>query len=1002
MGLLRTSRERCNSVLICSLVSLLLVATRFVAAQTSDDGSVLLELRSNLTDPLGSLRGWTRSTSYCSWQGIRCRNGTGTVTGISLSGRSLQGVISPAIGRLLGLQALDLSRNSISGFIPSEVTSCTQLTDINLSQNSLTGTIPQRLDLLPNLTSLRLFMNRLQGSIPASIGSLRLLTRLRVDDNELDGFIPSEIGNCSSLTFFQVYNNRLRGGVPATIGRLQRLTHLALYNNSLSGPLPRELGGCIALKRLTINRNLFQGQIPSELGRLVNLNEFQASSCNFTGSLPVELGSLFSLSSLDVSRNRLSGELPLGLGSTWRQMLSLNLSSNNITGSVPDSFGAMVTLDALDLSLNSFTGELPLRIGLLSNLSVLSLSGNQFQGPLPPALGMTSDLRVLNASNNRFSGGLPPRLCSSGNLSLLDLSNNRIEGTLLTVENCSSLQTLVVSNNFISGSFPQFQSLRLEVLDLSMNQMGGQLSLSNELEHLKSLLLGSNRFSGPMPNDFYRLPVLEALNVSRNLFQGSLPTLLSLTGLHTLDLSHNNISDTIPDYFSTFTSLTVLDISSNSFSGPIPSSLGELRSLDQFNFSNNQLSGEIPQITLFTGASPSVFMNNLNLCGPPLASCGSQPPAGTSPATPRSRRRRSAGRTVGLVFLVLGGVFLAATAIFLLCAYRALKRKKSTVMQENKFADRVPTLYTEIEKATEGFSDGNVIGTGPYGSVFRGIFAWEKILAVKVGRTEQDADDTKNTYYYTSAARKLNRIRHPNVVKLEDFLVYKGAKIFLYEYMPNKSLAEALHRPSGPKLHWNTRYKIAVGAAQGLSYLHHQYSIVHCDIKSNNVLLDSAFGARIADVGLAKLIGDSRNLSCLNRSFGYTAPEAAKVSQKADVYSFGVVLLELLTGKRPMMEDGTSLVSWVRNSIADDQPLSDIVDPILRNVNGPFQEEISSVFKIALISTDPSPARRPSMKDIVEVLSRIRREPGAAKLRSLRSFIHSRSFVLLSTRDDDQ
>uniref|UniRef100_A0A6N2L2A5 Protein kinase domain-containing protein n=1 Tax=Salix viminalis TaxID=40686 RepID=A0A6N2L2A5_SALVM len=206
--------------------------------------------------------------------------------------------------------------------------------------------------------------------------------------------------------------------------------------------------------------------------------------------------------------------------------------------------------------------------------------------------------------------------------------------------------------------------------------------------------------------------------------------------------------------------------------------------------------------------------------------------------------------------------------------------------------------------------------------------------------------------------------------------------------MENQSLDRWLHgRKRSPSvgissvhnsvLDWPTRFQIAIGAARGLSYMHHDcYTpIIHRDVKSSNILLDSELRARIADFGLARILatqGEAHTMSAVAGSFGYMAPEYAyttRVNEKIDVYSFGVVLLELATGKEPNSGDEqTSLADWAWQQFGQGTPIADCLDPEIKEPC--FLQEMTTVFNLGLICTHPSPSTRPSMKDVLEILRR--------------------------------
>ncbi|KAM1507225.1 hypothetical protein PS1_016867 [Malus domestica] len=231
----------------------------------------------------------------------------------------------------------------------------------------------------------------------------------------------------------------------------------------------------------------------------------------------------------------------------------------------------------------------------------------------------------------------------------------------------------------------------------------------------------------------------------------------------------------------------------------------------------------------------------------------------------------------------------------------------------------------------------------------------------------------------------LGRIRHRHIVRLLGFCSNHETNLLVYEYMPNGSLGEVLHGKKGGHLHWDTRYKIAIEAAKGLCYLHHDCSplIVHRDVKSNNIFLDSNFEAHVANFGFAKFLqdfGTSECMSAIAGSYGYIAPEYAytlKVDEKSDVYSFGVVLLELVSGRKPVGEfgDGVDIVQWVRKMTdSNKEGVLKILDPRLPSVH---LHEVIHVFYVAMLCVEEQVVKHPTMREVVQILTELPKAPGS-------------------------
>ncbi|XP_047972835.1 proline-rich receptor-like protein kinase PERK9 isoform X2 [Salvia hispanica] len=228
--------------------------------------------------------------------------------------------------------------------------------------------------------------------------------------------------------------------------------------------------------------------------------------------------------------------------------------------------------------------------------------------------------------------------------------------------------------------------------------------------------------------------------------------------------------------------------------------------------------------------------------------------------------------------------------------------------------------YEELVQATDGFSAQNLLGEGGFGCVYKGTFADGSDVAVKqlkIGGGQGERE-------FRSEVEIISRIHHRHLVTLVGYCVNENRRLLVYEYVPNNNLYFHLHGEGVPVLNWAVRVKIALGAARGIAYLHEDCHprIIHRDIKSSNILVDSNFEARVSDFGLARLALDTNShvTTRVMGTFGYMAPEYAssgKLTERSDVYSFGVVLLELITGRKPVDKSGPleaeSLVEYLPN-----------------------------------------------------------------------------------------
>jgi serine/threonine protein kinase len=298
------------------------------------------------------------------------------------------------------------------------------------------------------------------------------------------------------------------------------------------------------------------------------------------------------------------------------------------------------------------------------------------------------------------------------------------------------------------------------------------------------------------------------------------------------------------------------------------------------------------------------------------------------------------------------------------------------------FSKTLPAKYEDWETGSKALLDkDSIIGIGTLGTVYKATFDAGISLAVKKLET---LGRIKNADEFEEEIGRLATVRHPNVVVMQGYFWSSAMQLLLSDFIPNGSLHSHLHGSSyGHQLDWRRRFRIALGTARGLAYLHHDCKpqILHLDLKSLNVLLDHGFEPHISDYGLSKLLPMLDTYVTSRRFYsaiGYVAPELAcqsiRVNDKCDVYSFGVILLELATGRHPVEEmngDGESsvvLCDEVRSAMEEGRGIR-CID---RSLRGPPEVEVMQVLKLGLVCTSRTPTKRPSMAEVVQVLESIK------------------------------
>ncbi|XP_057953891.1 G-type lectin S-receptor-like serine/threonine-protein kinase At2g19130 [Malania oleifera] len=324
---------------------------------------------------------------------------------------------------------------------------------------------------------------------------------------------------------------------------------------------------------------------------------------------------------------------------------------------------------------------------------------------------------------------------------------------------------------------------------------------------------------------------------------------------------------------------------------------------------------------------------------------------------------------------IVVGSAAVVLALFSLVLVLCLWRRRSVRSTKDVEGSLLVFRYTDLLAATKNFSEK--LGGGGYGSVFKGIMPDFTVVAVKKLESINQGEKQFRTEVST-----IGTIQHINLIRLRGFCSEGTKKLLVYDYMPNGSLDSHLfHKKDSSKaLGWNIRFQIAVGTARGLLYLHEKCRncILHCDIKPENILLDAGFYPKVADFGLAKLVGRefSRVLTTIRGTRGYLAPEwfsGVAITAKADVYSYGMMLFELISGRRNTqpLENGNHkfFPLLAATKIAEGNDILSLLD---HKLDGKvYAEELERVLKVACWCIQDDETHRPSMSQVVQILEGI-------------------------------
>ncbi|KAI5077004.1 hypothetical protein GOP47_0009069, partial [Adiantum capillus-veneris] len=864
----------------------------------------LLAFKSSLTQT-ERLSGWSASNlaGVCStWDGVICSDASAaTVTGLNFTDFNVSGQLTSPLCDLPNLAELRLRSNTfIQSFPGFLLQSCTQITVLDFSMNGFYGQLP--------------------GTISTS--SLSQLQDFNMEGNNFNGKIPADLGNLSQLRLLRLRGNLLSGRIPQSLGRLSMLEILDLsYNPYIPQEIPQEFVNLSSLQEWDMPGCSLVGEIPAWFGNLSHLWFINLAFNDLSGIIPPSLANLPKLREIYLIENHLTGQLPPFNTSSLQ---NLQFHNNSLSGTIPSTFASLSSLQTLLLDFNNLTGPLPDGLASLPAISTFAVSDNHLSGSLSSEWGLHSNLFQFDVTNNNFTGTFPPHLCNGNSLKYLSLKGNRIKDSIPEeYSKCKSVLRFIVAGNELFGSVPSglWMLPSVQIIDLQNNHLSGKISLSDSSGgdgngNLQTIFLDSNLIEGSIPSEIRKFWFnLSKLTAAQNKLSGPLPPeIRSLSRLGVLNLSVNAISGEIPSSIAGCRALTSLELSQNQLSGEIPAELSLIPDLNYIDLSKNHLNGSIPTILArSTYVFFDVSYNDLSGTVPePLASdfsarsfegnsklCISAESCSLASAKDSEDGNLNINLVVPIVVLTV-----CATVLCVALMVKVYRKKKGVAKIEQASSAEwvvVPFQRLGFDEAEiyEKLEKSDVIGSGGSGRVYKvSLKGGRQVVAVKklmmplklsgntgavvvaganglnggVGAEKRVRDH--ESFCFKAEMETMGKIQHKNIVKLMCACECKEAKLLVYEYMCNGSLGDVLHKSFRSELcSWATRFKIALGAAEGLAYLHQDCvpPILHRDIKANNILLDTSFEARLADFGVAKSLLAKGAMTGVVGSFGYIA-----------------------------------------------------------------------------------------------------------------------------------
>lgn len=698
------------------------------------------------------------------------------------------------------------------------------------------------------------------------------------------------------------------------------------------------------------------------------------------------------------------------------RVVSLVLPNSQLLGSIPEDLGLVQYLRHLDLSNNFLNGSLPVSLFNASELKILALSNNVISGQFPKNFSGLQSLQLLNISDNALTGVIPQNLSSVHNLTVLNLRNNYFFGAI--PGGFDSLQVFDVSSNLINGSLPvEFGGESAQYLNFSYNRISGEIpeKFVKKIPTSAAIDLSHNNLTGEVPDAFGSRKT-EYLSGNPNLCGKPLKTLCASPSILP-DGSNDPSPFASPP--ATNSPPAIAAIPKTIDSSPATDSPGGAENSTNGGNSSNGLKpaaivgivvGDLAGIGIFSMLFLYIYQSKkkkkkeLSTLG--VTDFRKEAQIGKKfESTPSAVEAKGASPWLCLRQKGVNDESADTTS----SEADSSEEEEQASLAQNK-EQKTGTLVTidggdsELELEALLKASAYILGASGSSIVYKAVLEDGTIFAVRrIG--ESGVERFRD---FENQVRNIAKLRHPNIVRIRGFYWGSDEKLIIYDHVPNGSLANVGYkRPGSSPYHlpWETRLRIARGVARGLTYLHEKKH-VHGNLKPSNILLGSNMEPQIGDFGLEKLVwgdtsskpgGSARNFGSKRSTASrdsfqdlpvgtspspsvasmvgpspYHAPESLKnlkPNAKWDIYSFGLVLLELLTGKTYTDNESGQ---WTAGIVLDEpNRVLRMVDMAIRAEVEGKEDILVNCFKLGFNCVSLVPTKRPSMKEVLQVLEKI-------------------------------